>query len=229
MTDDDSDRPRSHPREVDPYAADRWQMVQRQLRDRGVRDERVLAAMADVPRHRFIADTSGGCAYGDHPVPIGAGQTISQPYMVAIMTECLSLKGDEKVLEVGSGSGYQAAVLGQLAREVWSMERIPALAEAAGAALRELGYHNVHVVVGDGTLGYPEQAPFDAILVAAGAPGIAQSWLDQLADGGRIAVPVGDRWAQTLIAGYKRGNRLDEHPVCSCVFVPLIGEQGWEE
>jgi len=204
-------------------------MVERQLRDRGIKDERVLAAMAQVPRHRFVSDMRGESAYGDYPMPIGAGQTISQPYMVAIMTECLALKGDEKVLEIGTGSGYQAAVLAECAREVCSVERIPALADAARAALQELGYSNVHVVVGDGTLGWPEQAPYDAILVAAGAPHIAQAWRDQLAEGGRMAVPVGDRYAQTLIAGFKRGDRLEERGVCGCVFVPLIGEQGWEE
>jgi protein-L-isoaspartate(D-aspartate) O-methyltransferase len=214
---------------VDPYAAERAQMVARQLRDRGIRDERVLAAMAKVPRDRFVAEASGDTAYGDHPMPIGAGQTISQPYMVAIMTQCLTLKGEERVLEVGTGSGYQAAVLAECAREVYSVERIPALAEAAGAALGELGYSNVHVVVGDGTLGWPEKAPYDAILVTAGAPRVARAWVEQLAEGGRIAVPVGDRYAQTLICGFKRGGRMEEHGVCACVFVPLIGEQGWPE
>lgn len=204
-------------------------MVDRQLRSRGIKDERVLAAMVKVPRHRFISDAHGESAYGDHPVPIGAGQTISQPYMVAIMTQCLALKGDEKVLEIGTGSGYQAAVLAECAREVWSVERIPSLADAARAALDELGYSNVHVVIGDGTLGWPEQAPYDAILVTAGAPRIAPSWVEQVAPGGRIAVPIGDRFAQTLVSCIKYGDRIEQHDICSCVFVPLIGEQGWEE
>jgi protein-L-isoaspartate(D-aspartate) O-methyltransferase len=215
--------------EPDPHAADRGRMVDRQLRGRGIDDERVLAAMVKVPRHRFISDAHGDCAYGDYPVPIGAGQTISQPYMVAIMTQCLALKGDEKVLEVGTGSGYQAAVLAECAREVWSIERIPALAEAARAALDELGYDNVHVVIGDGTLGWPEQAPYDAIVVTAGAPRIAPSWVEQLAPGGRITVPIGDRFAQTLVSCINYGGRIEQHDVCSCVFVPLIGEQGWRE
>jgi len=228
-THDAASGPKGSPFQVDSYALERARMVERQLRDRGIKDERVLAAMAKVPRHLFVSDVSGESAYGDYPIPIGAGQTISQPYMVAIMTQCLALNGDEKVLEIGTGSGYQAAVLAECTRKVYSVERIPSLAEAARAALGELGYSNVHVVVGDGTVGLPEQAPFDAILVAAGAPRIAQAWREQLAEAGRIAVPIGDRYAQTLVAGFKRGDRLEERAVCGCVFVPVIGEQGWNE
>jgi len=203
-------------------------MVEHQIRHRGISDPRVLAAMEKVPRHRFLPDRDDPAAYQDHPLPIGSGQTISQPYMVALMTECLHLEGGEHVLEIGTGSGYQAAVLAELSRSVVTIERFPDLAERASTVLAELAYDNVQVFVGDGSLGWPEQAPYDAILVTAGAPCIAPSWLDQLAAGGRIAVPIGDRFAQTLVAGIKYDDHLEQHDVCSCVFVPLIGEQGWE-
>ena len=217
------------PFEPDPFAYDRHRMVEQQLRGRGITDERVLAAMARVPRHRFLSDISDYEAYGDHPIPIGSGQTISQPYMVALMTQCLALQGEAYVLEVGTGSGYQAAILAELAAQVYTIERHSELAERARLTLQELGYQNVEVTAGDGTLGWPEHAPYDGIIVTAGTPSIPQPWVDQLADGGRLVAPVGDRYAQNLIVGEKRGRKLTERAVCTCVFVPLIGRYGWPE
>jgi len=208
---------------------ERKRMVEYQLQNRGIRDPRVLAAMEKVPRHRFLPDPDDPGAYGDYPLPIGSGQTISQPYMVALMTECLRLQGDEQVLEIGTGSGYQAAILAELSRDVYTVERFPGLAERARAALQELGYHNVEVIVGDGSQGYPEKAPYDCIMVTAAAPRIAKPWLDQLTQSGRLVLPLGDRWGQNLTVVTKRGEKINEETVCGCVFVPLVGEHGWEE
>jgi len=205
----------------------RLRMVERQIKARGIRDERVLEAMRKVPRHLFLSSETADQAYEDHPVSIGSGQTISQPYMVALMTEVLELKGDEKVLEIGTGSGYQTAVLAELAREVYSVERIPELAEEARIKLEDLGYTNVHIRVGNGTLGWPEQAPFDAILVTAGAPKVPKPLKTQLADGGRLVIPVGSEFHQVLYRIKRRGDEFLEEPLTSCVFVPLIGEEGW--
>jgi len=204
-------------------------MVEQQLRNRGISDRRVLAAMEKVPRHRFVGDAEAQSAYEDAPLPIGAGQTISQPYMVGLMTECLHLRGDERVLEIGTGSGYQAAILAELSRRVYTVERHAALAERARRTLEELGYANVEVIVGDGSRGYPEEAPYDRIIVTAAAPRIAEPWLEQLAEGGRLVAPVGDRWGQALTVVTKRRGRTQEETVCGCVFVPLVGEHGWEE
>ena len=199
------------------------------MRRRGLRDERVLTAFERVPRHRFVPAESQGLAYEDHPLPIGFGQTISQPYMAAEMTELLNLRGEERVLEVGAGSGYQAAVLAELCREVVTIERFPELAARAEHLLRDLGYSNVTVVVGDGTCGYHARAPYEAILVAAAAPRIAEPWLAQLADGGRLVVPLGERWAQSLTRITKRGDRTEQQTFGACAFVPLVGEHGWKE
>src|SRR5208283_2628865 len=180
------------------YAQQRIRMVADQLRQRGIRDERVLGAMARVPREKFVAPEFAGEAYADNPIPIGNGQTVSQPYMVAAMVEALELRPLDRVLEVGTGTGYEAAVLAELASEVWTIERHAELADKARHILAESGYRNVHVVWGDGSRGLPEQAPFDKILVAAGAPQAPPSLIAQLADGGRLVVPVGTRAEQQL-------------------------------
>ena len=209
------------------YEALRRRMVEEQIRARGVRDPRVLRAMAQVPRHLFVEEELRGMAYEDTALRIGHRQTISQPLMVAVMTECLELRGEERVLEVGTGSGYQAAVLGRLAREVFTVERIAPLAEAAALRLRELGYANVRVSAGNGTLGLPEHTPFDRVLVTAAAPVIPCALVAQLAEGGIIAIPVGHVWpAQTLVVGRKVEGRLETRDVVGCVFVPLVGAEG---
>jgi len=207
----------------------RRRMVDSQLRARGISDERVLAAMARVPRHAFVSEANLYAAYEDHPLPIGDGQTISQPYMVATMTQALRLSGQERVLEVGAGSGYQTAILAELAAYVYTIERIRTLADRARERLAGLGYANVEVAFGDGTLGWPEHALYDRILVTAGTPAILQAWVEQVADGGLIVAPVGDRWGQTLQVAKKTTGGMTTDSVCGCVFVPLIGEQGFPE
>ena len=215
---------------VDPdqLAQPRARMVQLQLRARGIRDGGVLAAMGKVPRERFISPEYLGVAYEDGPIPIGAGQTVSQPYMVAAMVEALEVQPTDRVLEVGSGTGYEAAVLGELAAEVWTIERQPELAEKAGRILAAMGYASVHVVSGDGSVGLPEQAPFDKILVAAGAPQAPVSLIGQLADGGRLAVPVGSRVEQQLQVVHKSGGVITTLRHVLCCFVPLLGAEGWQ-
>lgn len=202
-------------------------MVETQLRARGIRDERVLAAMARVPRHLFVPEAGRAAAYLDTPLSIGYGQTISQPYMVAAMLEALDVGPEMTALEIGAGSGYQAALLGKLAREVWAVEIIEPLAAAARAVLAELGIDNVHIVVADGTLGLPEYAPYDRIIVAAGAPAVPEPLREQLADGGRLVIPVGGRMSQRLRIIDRVGDRFLERDGMSCVFVPLIGRHGW--
>lgn len=202
-------------------------MVETQLRARGIRDERVLAAMARVPRHLFVPEADRTAAYLDTPLSIGYGQTISQPYMVAAMLEALDVGPEMTALEIGAGSGYQAALLGELAREVWAVEIIEPLAAAARAVLAELGLDNVHIVVADGTLGLPEYAPYDRIIVAAGAPAVPEPLREQLADGGRLVIPVGGRMSQRLRIIDRIGDRFVERDGMSCVFVPLIGRHGW--
>ncbi|HIE52022.1 MAG TPA: protein-L-isoaspartate(D-aspartate) O-methyltransferase, partial [Armatimonadetes bacterium] len=189
--------PKNRPAEEE-RRAEREAMVERQIRARGVRDPRVLEAMRQVPRHKFVLPSLQAQAYQDTPLPIGLDQTISQPYMVALMTELLELKGPEKVLEVGTGSGYQAAILAELAEQVYTIERIPELAAAARQRLQELGYHNVTVRVGDGTLGWPEEAPFEAIIVTAGGQTVPPALKEQLAEGGRLVIPVGGYRMQDL-------------------------------
>ncbi len=206
----------------------RARMVEEQLRARGIRDERVLAAMAKVPREEFISAGDIASAYGDYPLPIGAGQTISQPYIVAAMVEALELSSQDHVLEVGTGTGYQAAILGELAAEAWTIERHAELADKAREILQRLGYANVHVVTGDGTLGLPEHIPYDKILVAAAAPRVPQTLVAQLVDGGRLVVPVGSRAEQQVFVVRKMGEQITESPREACRFVPLVGEQGWE-
>ncbi len=203
-------------------------MVDTQLIPRGIKDQRVLNAMRKVPRHLFMPEPIRPSAYADMALPIGEGQTISQPYMVAVMTELLDLKGQERVLEIGTGSGYQAAVLAELAEEVYTIERIPELAAQSARRLAELGYGTVHVITGDGTKGYREKAPFDRILITAAAPEIPAVVADQLEEGGIIVAPVGGRLSQILVRSKKvRGLLAQEYQV-PCVFVPLIGEYGWK-
>lgn len=202
-------------------------MVRSQLAERGIHDVRVLGVMRELPRHLFIAESGRGAAYGDHALPIECGQTISQPYMVALMTQELRLAGTERVLEIGTGSGYQAAVLGRLAGRVWSVERIPELAETARRRLAGLGLDNVEVVVGDGTLGLPAHAPYDRILVTAGGPVVPEPLLAQLAPGGRLLAPVGPERRQMLTAVDRREDgRLVRSELCPCVFVDLVGRHG---
>ena len=213
----------------DNYTAERARMVDRQIAPRGVSDLRVLAAMKKVPRHRFIPSHLWDQAYGDYPLPIGEDQTISQPYIVALMTELLELKATDRVLEVGTGSGYQAAILAELAAQVYSIDRVASLLARAEQILASLGYTNIKTRVGDGTLGWPEEMPFDAIIVTAGAPQVPRPLTEQLALGGRLVIPVGDTWSQTLtcIRKTKDGLKFEYHG--GCRFVRLIGEYGWEE
>lgn len=206
----------------------RRSMVEEQLIARGIRDRRVINAFYKVERHRFLPEDSGRSAYGDFPLPIGNGQTISQPYMVALMTECLQLSGNEKVLEVGTGSGYQAAILAELAKEVCSIERIETLAKRAELILQKLGYKNITVKVGDGSQGLTEEAPFDGIIVTAASPCIPTPLTEQLSEKGRLVIPLGDSFSQMLTVIEKRGAELITEEVCSCIFVPLIGKYGYK-
>ena len=205
-------------------------MVARQLRRRGIRDERVLEAMATTPREHFVPGVPTSLAYDDRALPIDAGQTISQPYMVARMTELLRLKPGDRVLEIGTGSGYQAAVLARLGAKVTSIERLPDLAEGARAALREVGIEGVDVRVGDGSVGAPDGAPWDGIVVTAAAPSIPDALREQLAEGARLVIPVGPRFQQDLVVVERRGpNDWQEWSDGAVVFVPLVGEGGWSE
>ncbi|MFA5353074.1 MAG: protein-L-isoaspartate(D-aspartate) O-methyltransferase [Thermodesulfovibrionales bacterium] len=213
---------------MDEYTRLREFMVETQLIPRGIRAPRVLEAMRRVPRHLFMPEQLWLSAYDDMALPIGDGQTISQPYMVAVMTELLGLKGTETVLEVGTGSGYQAAILGELAWEVYTVERIGPLAEKARERLSSLGYGNVHVMDGDGSLGLGEKAPYDAIIVTAAAPSVPKPLVRQLREGGVIVAPVGERFSQVLIKGRKENGVLAMESRTPCVFVPLIGEYGWK-
>lgn len=209
------------------FEAMRDRMVDEQLIPRGIQDKRVLAAFRKVPRHEFIQEESRESAYNDYPLPIGDGQTISQPYMVALMTECLNLKGPERVLEIGTGSGYQMAILAELAKEVYSVERFQGLADSSRNALDKLGYTNCKIKVGDGTLGWQEYAPYDGILVTAGAPGIPESLTRQLKEGARLVIPIGSGFGQVLTIVEKKGSSIKTQEVCGCVFVPLVGKEGW--
>ncbi len=206
----------------------REHMVARDLRPKGIHDPRVLKAIGKVPRHLFVDEALWDQAYGDYPLPIGYGQTISQPYIVAIMTQELGLKGQERVLEIGTGSGYQTAVLAELAKAVFSVERISALLSKARRILDKLGYSNVHLKLDDGTWGWKDHAPFDAILVAAASPQIPQPLVDQLKDPGIMLIPVGDEYSQTLVKLIKEGGRIYQEEMGGVRFVKLVGDHGWK-
>ncbi|GAB4443306.1 MAG: protein-L-isoaspartate(D-aspartate) O-methyltransferase [Anaerolineae bacterium] len=205
----------------------RQRMVEEQLKSRDIADPRVLQAMQDVPRHRFVPDNLQHLAYRDSPLPIGQDQTISQPYIVALMTQALQLSGHETVLEVGTGSGYHTAILCELARQVFSLERYPELADRAGATLASLGYENVEIHVGDGSQGLPDMAPFDAIVVSAAAPAIPNPLRGQLAEGGRLVLPVGDRESQWLERIWRYGDTWNIERITLVMFVPLVGMHGF--
>jgi len=213
---------------VDEFSISANRMVSNQIESRGVTDRRVLDACRKVPRYRFVEDALKGQAYNDHPLPIGSGQTISQPFIVALMTEALELSGTERVLEVGTGSGYQTAVLAELSDHVYSIERIEKLAKRSKNLLEELGYTNVSIKINDGTQGWREHAPFDAIIVTAASPDVPSPLVDQLADGGRLVIPVGGRISQELVKITRVGNGTKRTHMGDCRFVKLIGEHGWK-
>ncbi len=212
----------------DEFRIARKRMVEEQIGARGVLNPRLLAVMESVPRHLFVPADDLPWAYADGPMPIGHGQTISQPYIVALMTELLQVESTDRILEVGTGSGYQAAVLGQMAAEVHTVEVIPELAAQAARALIDLGLTNIHVHAGDGSLGWPQAAPYDGILVAAAAPSAPQPLLDQLAEGGRLVIPVGSRGFQQLEVWKRTGQEFERQVNLAVAFVPLRGEYGWK-
>jgi len=214
-------------RSPDPFASARLAMVNEQLRKRGISSERVLTAMLTVPRHEFVPAESRDQAYADKPLPIGESQTISQPYIVAAMTQALELSGHERILEIGAGSGYQAAILSVLAREVISVESQTNLALSAQERLTDRGYTNVHVHNGDGSGGFPDTAPYDAILVTAAAPAIPVAFASQLREGGVLVIPVGRRDVQELTQARKENGELKTRVLFDCQFVPLLGRYGW--
>ena len=211
------------------YGIAREKMVAEQLVKRGIKDPRVLAAMRKVPRHVFVDEALATRAYGDYPLPIGEKQTISQPYMVALMTEALAPGPKDRVLEIGTGSGYQTAILAELCSKVFSVERIRVIAERAEKTLKELGYSNFLIRVGDGSKGWKEEAPFNGILVTAGAPGVPKVLEQQLTDGGGLIIPVGDEFSQSLIKIVRDKDEFHHHDLTGCVFVKLIGNHGWKE
>lgn len=213
---------------MDKYKRQRIQMVEKQILQRGLNQPRLLAALESVPRHRFVPEGYRSAAYDDSPLPIGHSQTISQPYIVALMTDLLGLDGDERVLEIGTGSGYQAAILAKMTAEVHTVEYIPELATRAENLLKELGLDNVHVHNGDGSLGWPDAAPYGGILVAAAAPNAPRALLQQLNDGGRLVLPVGGRGMQNLEVWEKRDGELRSKVEAAVAFVPLRGEEGWD-
>jgi protein-L-isoaspartate(D-aspartate) O-methyltransferase len=211
------------------YDKERNRMVEEQIVARGVKNERVLAVMRKVPRHEFLPEGIRSMAYADNALPIGESQTMSQPYMVALMSELLELRGKERVLEIGTGSGYQAAILSELCEKVYTVERIKTLADKARATLDRLGYRTVAIKVYDGTYGWKEMAPFDAIMVTAGAPDVPPTLVEQLKVGGRMVIPVGERYGQKLVIVAKTAEGVVSQKSIQCMFVPLIGNHGWKE
>ncbi len=205
----------------------REEMVRHQIRGRGIRDKRVLSAMSSIPREKFVLEGEEDNAYLDCPLPIGMGQTISQPFMVALMTQCLSLKGLETVLEVGTGSGYQAAILSKLTKMVYTIERFKTLADRAEKIFKELKIKNIKVVIGDGSNGLEAYSPYDGIIVTAGSPEIPRSLIEQLNEKGRIVIPVGNSFSQELLLGIKEKGKLKTVNYGGCVFVTLVGKYGW--
>ncbi len=210
------------------YAGHRQKMIE-EIIDRGIKDLRVIEAMSRVPRHLFVRDSFQHKAYGDHPLPIGESQTISQPYVVALMSEALQLTGEERVLEVGTGSGYQTAILSELAAQVFTIERVKSLGQEAKQLLDKLGYTHINYKIFDGTYGWRELGPYDAVSITAAAPDVPKALIDQVKDGGRIVAPIGGDQGQELIAYTKRGKRLSPKRMGGCFFVPLIGKYGVPE
>ncbi|MFH0826536.1 MAG: protein-L-isoaspartate(D-aspartate) O-methyltransferase [Candidatus Omnitrophota bacterium] len=208
------------------YAAKRLKMVEEQLIPRGISDPKVLDVFRKVERHKFLPQELHGSSYADFPVPIGEGQTISQPYIVALMTQCLGLTGTEKVLEVGTGSGFQTAILAELSKEVYSVERFANLAKQAQDLLSTLGYSNIKIKVGDGSLGWSEEAPFDKIIITAATPRVPLPLGEQLKDGGKLILPLGESFSQMLTLFEKKEGKLESSDICGCVFVPLVGKYG---
>jgi protein-L-isoaspartate(D-aspartate) O-methyltransferase len=214
---------------TDERAEERLRMVDTQIAARGVKDERVLSVMRLLPRHLFVPAAYRDVAYSDCPLPIGKGQTISQPYIVAVMTELLAIQPEDRVLEIGAGSGYQAAILGRLAKSVISIERIPDVAEMARENLDRLEISNVKIVIGDGTLGYAEQSPYNAVLITAATPDVPPPLIEQIAEGGRLVAPVGSRDLQELVRITKRKDQIIREFFGGVVFVPLLGRHGWNK
>lgn len=206
----------------------REEMIRHQIKGRGIRDKRVLSALSSIPREKFVLEGEEDNAYLDCPLPIGMGQTISQPFMVALMTQCLSLEDTETVLEVGTGSGYQAAILSRLAKLVYTIERFSALADRAEKIFKELEIKNVKVIIGDGSKGLEEYSPYDGIIVTAGAPEIPKSLVEQLNEKGRIVIPVGNSFSQDLLLGIKVEGKFKIKNYGGCIFVPLVGKYGWQ-
>ena len=209
------------------FATSRNRMVQEQLINRDIVDPATIKAMSEVPRHLFVDDAMQGRAYGDHPLPIGAGQTISQPYIVATMTQALGLTGTEKVLEIGTGSGYQAAVLSRICDQVYTVERINSLLARARKIFDKLRYYNIRSKLDDGTMGWPDNGPYDAIIVTAGGPEVPEPLVDQLSDNGRLIIPVGDQHVQELQLVQKNEGQVEMSCLASVRFVDLVGEHGW--
>jgi protein-L-isoaspartate(D-aspartate) O-methyltransferase len=207
----------------------RKNMVETQIKRRGIKNQRVLSAMLKIPRHVFVPENFQKLSYTDQPLPIGDGQTISQPYMVALMTEALDPQSQDKVLEIGTGSGYQTAILAELCKEIYTIERIPQLAIRAQNIIRELGYQNVFFKIGDGSQGWSEFAPYDKIIVTAGAPDIPEPLIQQLKEEGKMVIPVGSRWTQELRLVTKKKGDIQVEDICGCVFVPLLGRYAWKE
>ena len=211
------------------YALLRNRMVQEQLIPRGIKNPKVLDTFYKVERHKFVPRDLVESAYGDFPLAIGEGQTISQPYIVALMTEYLDLTGKERVLEIGTGSGYQTAILAQLAQQVYSIERIVSLAQRAKDLLSSLGYSNIEIMTGDGTLGWMQQAPFDRIIIIAATNRIPEPLIEQLKEGGKLIVPLGETFSQALTLAQKQNHQLSLRKICDCVFVPLVGKYGGKD
>jgi len=211
------------------YTVLRKRMVEEQLIPRGIKNQRILDAFYKIERHKFIPEDLRNSAYADYPLPIGEGQTISQPYIVALMTECLDLTGQERILEIGTGSGYQAAILAEIAKEVYSIERFENLAKRAQAIINELGYTNVKIKVGDGTLGWPEVAPFDRIVITAASPRIPLPLTGQLKENGKLILPLGESFTQILTVIENKQGKLESTQICGCVFVPLVGKYGYRD
>ena len=220
---------RLSPELIESYAGQRRKMVEEQLVERGINDLRLLEVVSRVPRHLFVQESLQHRAYGDTPLPIGENQTISQPYIVGAMTEALDLKGEERVLEIGTGSGYQTAIIAELCRQVFTIERLNNLSRKAQNVLESLNYMSIVFKMFDGTYGWPDQAPFDAILITASAPEIPGSLVKQLGDGGRLVAPIGEADKQKLVVLTKNGDRVSRRDLGDCKFVPLIGKYGWPQ